>query len=93
MRQILPRAAILGRAIACVFLVTGNPLAGQITEIIDATGDGGNSLTLPLFRSIAASGAGNVYVSGSATDNAFQVTPGGTITQIIDATLATAPTR
>ena len=84
MRQILPRASALGRAVACVFLVTGNPIAGQITEIIDATGDGTNALNAP--TGVAVDGAGNVYVTGSISNNSFQITPGGTITQVIDAT-------
>ena len=30
--------------------------------------------------------SGNVYISGNGSDNAFQITAGGTITEIIDAT-------
>jgi hypothetical protein len=30
--------------------------------------------------------SGNVYVTGHGSDNAFKVTPGGTITEIIDST-------
>ena len=30
--------------------------------------------------------AGNVYVAGYISDNAFKITPGGVVTQIIDAT-------
>jgi hypothetical protein len=48
--------------------------AAQITEIIDSTGDGaGNTLHEPY--GIAVDGAGNVYVSGIANDNAFKITP------------------
>ena len=55
------------------------------TEIIDATGDGaGNPLGFP--SGIAVDGAGNVYVTGQFSDNAFQVTPSGGITEIIDST-------
>ena len=57
---------------------------GDITEIIDASGDGaGNPLSGPL--SVAVDGAGSVYVAGRFSDNAFQITPPGTITEIIDA--------
>ena len=42
-----------------------------ITEIIDATGDGGNPLDNP--EGIAVDGSGNVYVTGYASDNAFKV--------------------
>ena len=56
-----------------------------ITEIIDATGDGGgNTLDTPL--GVAVDGSGNVYVGGGGSHNVFRITPGGTITEIIDAT-------
>lgn len=59
--------------------------AGQITEIIDGTGDGmGNPLDVP--SGIAVGGNGNVYVTGDGSDNAFKITPGGVITEIIDGT-------
>ena len=34
---------------------------------------------------VAVDGAGNVYVAGWVSDNAFRITPAGTITEIIDA--------
>jgi predicted nucleic-acid-binding Zn-ribbon protein len=65
-----------------------------ITEIIDATGDGGgNGLDFPY--GVAADSSGNVYVTGKGGENAFRIaTPGTcstsgtpcTITEIIDAT-------
>ena len=59
--------------------------AGVVTEIIDATGDGGgNGLNAPY--GIAVDGAGNVYVAGDGSSNAFKITPAGGITQIIDCT-------
>ena len=57
---------------------------GTITEIINASGDGSNSLNNPEF--IASDNAGNVFVSGKASNNVFKVAPNGTITEIIDAT-------
>ena len=39
---------------------------------------------------VAVDGSGNVYVIGSITHNAFKITPGGVITEIIDRT-ATDP--
>ena len=62
------------------------PVHGQtITEIIDATGDGGGN-TMSFARGIAVDGSGNAFVGGATSDNVFKITPGGTITQIIDAT-------
>jgi len=57
---------------------------GTITEIIDATGDGTNTLEFPL--GVATDSSGNVYVTGFISTNAFKITPGGTITEIIDST-------
>ena len=57
---------------------------GTITEIIDETGDGTNSLNGP--EDIAVDAAGNVYVVASNSDNGFKIEPDGTITEIIDST-------
>jgi uncharacterized protein YjiK len=56
-----------------------------ITEIIDATGDGGGN-TLAGPYGVAVDSSGNVYVTGFSSHNAFKITPGGTITEIIDST-------
>lgn len=37
-------------------------------------------------RGIAVKGSGSVYVGGSSSDNAFEITPGGIITEIVDET-------
>jgi hypothetical protein len=58
--------------------------AQTTTEIIDATGDGTSPLTGP--QGILVDGSGIVYVAGWASDNAFQITPGGVITELIDGT-------
>jgi len=58
-----------------------------ITEIIDAMCficDGSEGLFVP--ADVATDSLGNVFVSGFLTDNAFKITPGGTITEIIDST-------
>jgi len=65
---------------------------GILTEIIDGTGDGTNSLGFP--HGIATDSSDNVFVTGVDTDNAFKIstpgtckTSGGTpciITEIID---------
>ncbi len=48
--------------------------AGIITEIIDATGDGaGNGLNGT--GDIAVDAAGNVYLTGEFSNNAFKITP------------------
>ena len=65
-----------------VFKITPS---GNISEIIDANGDGnGNTLDGP--RGVAVDSTGNVYVAGGGSDNVFKITPGGTITEIIDST-------
>lgn len=55
---------------------------GTITVVIDATGDG-QGHELKNTTGVALDAAGNLYVAGSQSDNAFKVTPGGTKTQII----------
>ncbi len=56
---------------------------GTILEIADESGDGVHQLQRPI--GMALDGAGNVYVAGEVSHNAFRITPQGTITQIIDA--------
>jgi hypothetical protein len=58
--------------------------AFNVTEIIDAAGDGGGN-TLSAAQGVAVDSSGNVYVAGISSSNAFKITPGGTITEIIDA--------
>ena len=54
---------------ASVFKITPS---GVITEIIDAAGDGaGNTLGGP--QGVTADGAGNIYVTGSQSHNAFKI--------------------
>ncbi|MCG8404940.1 MAG: SBBP repeat-containing protein [Phycisphaerales bacterium] len=59
-------------------------LPAIITEIIDATGDGGIGLVDP--SGIIVDSAGNAYVVGQTGNNAFKITPAGVITEIINAT-------
>ncbi len=68
--RLFPLAAIL----AVSALASGRAAAQTITEIIDATGDGaGNGLngSIP----IAVDAAGNVYLGGFNSNNAFKITP------------------
>ena len=58
--------------------------AQTVTQIIDATGDVTNGLDYP--AGIAVDAAGNVCVGGRDSNNAFRITPGGVIEQIIDST-------
>lgn len=72
---------------SCILLGLSSAAVAQyaITEIIDATGDGGgNTLDWPFL--VAVDSNGNVYVSGLESDNAFKVASDGAITEIIDAT-------
>ena len=55
-----------------------------ITQILDSTGDGTHLSLSP--RPIVVDPDRNVYVASVLTDNAFRISPTGSITQIIDAT-------
>ena len=63
-------------------LAPAKGLAQIITEIIDSTGDGTHTFISPFGA--AVDGAGIVYVTGGWSHNVFKITPGGTISQIID---------
>lgn len=78
---LIPFAFIFGLSV----LGAGRTVAQSITfQIISASGDGaGHRLEQPF--GIAVDFAGNVYVTGYGTDNAFKITPDGVISQIIDA--------
>jgi len=74
--------------ISLIIILSSAPIAYAVfltpVEIIDNTGDGlGN--TLLSGRAVATDSPGNVFVAG-ASGNVFKITPGGTITEIIDAT-------
>ncbi|MCA9253031.1 MAG: thrombospondin type 3 repeat-containing protein [Phycisphaerales bacterium] len=56
---------------------------GEITELMDATGDGqGNTLGRP--QAIAVDDEGNVYVGASHSKNVFMIAPSGNVTEILD---------
>ena len=54
-----------------------------IVEILDATGDGAGNLLDGAFG-VAVEPDGTVYVTGNTSNNAFQITPGGTVAEIAD---------
>jgi len=56
-----------------------------VSVIADSSGDGaGNALDNP--TSIAVGAGGTAYVAAFGSDNAFEILPGGTPVEIIDAT-------
>ncbi len=61
------------------------PTVPLVVQIADAAGDGAGN-TLDNSSVVAVDGSGNVYVAGTNSDNVLRVTPGGVITEIIDAT-------
>ena len=63
-----------------------------MTEILDATGDGNGKL-LDGPQAIAVDVLGNVYVAGLFSDNAFRITSGGVITEILDVQSSVAGRR
>ncbi len=68
-----------------VFIVPA--VASQtVTQIIDADGDGDPLHPLDYPAGIAVDSAGTVCVGGRDSNNAFRVTAGGAIEQIIDST-------
>ena len=76
---------VAGRASDNVFRITPG---GAVTEIIDESGDGANVLDCGTFTQcdVAVDVFGNVHVSAFASDNAFRITPAGSITETIDIT-------
>lgn len=71
-------------AALALLLIPLGPAAGQtIVAVLDAAGDGaGNVLEEP--TGTAVDGDGNLFVAGFVSRNAFQVTPDGTVTEIVD---------
>ena len=76
-------------AVSLIIILSSAPIAYAMfltpVEIIDAIGDGSGN-TLSSVEGIATDSSGNVFVTGAISNNVFQITPGGTITQIIDST-------
>ena len=72
------------RWIFTLLLILAVPASAQITQIIDATGDGTTALDDP--RAVAVDSSGNVFVQSRLTDVVFKVAPSGAITLVLDAT-------
>ena len=71
--------------LACVATLSAASTAqAQIVEIIDGSGDGSGSNVLRNPNDIALDDAGTVYVIGSVSNNAYKISPAGTITEIIN---------
>ena len=70
------KAMIIAMIPACVCLLGAGQAAGQsnITVIIDRDGDGAGN-RFGAAKGIAVDAAGNVYVAGASSDNAFKITP------------------
>jgi sugar lactone lactonase YvrE len=66
------------------------PSTGEVTLLIDETGDGQGAV-LTFARSVAVAPDGRVFVSGKDSENVFEIKPTGEITEIID-TNGSAPT-
>ncbi len=63
-----------------VFKVTPD---GNVTLILDSTGDGTHELLAP--SAVAVDAIGALYVAGADSDNVFRLSAGGVLSQIIDA--------
>jgi hypothetical protein len=59
--------------------------AGPVTQILDSTGDGAGN-ELEVASAVAVDGAGNVFVTGGASNNLFWRMPGGPVVELLDAT-------
>jgi DNA-binding beta-propeller fold protein YncE len=74
-------------AVAVLALASPSNAQHVITEIIDATGDGGgNTLNAP--QGVAVDSTGNVYVAGGSSDNAFKIQPVSEVPVLSDRGLA-----
>ncbi|MBW2386558.1 MAG: NHL repeat-containing protein, partial [Deltaproteobacteria bacterium] len=75
------RVFVTGYSSQNVFRIDPN---STITEILDESGDGTNSLDGPWGLAFDEA-TGQLFVSGYDSDNIFRVEPDGTVTEILDA--------
>ncbi|PCH63120.1 MAG: hypothetical protein COC19_01715 [SAR86 cluster bacterium] len=65
-----------------VFKIAPPYAVGDITELIDSTGDAGNTLNSP--GKLVLDSGGNLYVTGTISSNVFKISSVGVITEAMD---------
>lgn len=84
-QQFTPPSSRFLFAAGFLALTTLAAASPQITEIIDATGDGQGN-TLSASTGIVVDGQGHAYVTSQNNNRVFRISPGGVVTVAADAT-------
>jgi len=74
---------VLSALVVTTILATALPSRAQVTQIIDASGDG-QGATLSGGEGIAVDADGNVYVAGGVSENVFKIAASGAVTLLAD---------